>query len=243
MKTYTPSQNLKSDVFKWFAIKPPITIEQLKTAFKKKAIELHPDTGGNHAEFIKMKSVYDEAVSRLHDLNGPAINDGISDAYDYARSYGFNTKPYSNYYNNFWNPKWYDTPPKQKSKYTFLQFLRDFPELILTGSRARHTNSPSAPYNYYVEFDQSLYAELRGKGFEVKLTDNSFRTDVLTFKMLINKDLNCGIQFVLTKDFTRKQEVEAIMNTLFFGIRITDNNYITVYNRAIASLDLSKVKP
>ena len=40
-----------------------VTLKQLKSAFRKKAIETHPDKGGNTEDFIEVKKAYDAIVS------------------------------------------------------------------------------------------------------------------------------------------------------------------------------------
>jgi len=43
----------------------PTTKAQVKAAYKKKARSCHPDFGGDHEAFIKLKSAYDEAMRRF----------------------------------------------------------------------------------------------------------------------------------------------------------------------------------
>jgi curved DNA-binding protein CbpA len=40
-------------------VDPPLTIEDLKQAFRKKARSTHPDKGGCGDEFIEVKEAYD----------------------------------------------------------------------------------------------------------------------------------------------------------------------------------------
>lgn len=38
----------------------PFTLEQLKAAYRKKALEAHPDTGGSHEAFLALSDAYQE---------------------------------------------------------------------------------------------------------------------------------------------------------------------------------------
>jgi hypothetical protein len=42
-----------------------LTIEDLRSEFRRLCIELHPDKGGTHEQFIEMKKEYDECLSRF----------------------------------------------------------------------------------------------------------------------------------------------------------------------------------
>lgn len=41
-----------------------MSIEQLRTQFREYCLELHPDKGGDHKEFIEMKAEYDKVIER-----------------------------------------------------------------------------------------------------------------------------------------------------------------------------------
>jgi len=44
-------------------IEPPINIDDLKKAYRKKALKVHPDkTGGDSSEFLKVKDAYDKLM-------------------------------------------------------------------------------------------------------------------------------------------------------------------------------------
>ena len=42
-------------------IAPPVHTEQVKNAYRLRSKSVHPDTGGNHAAFIRLQSAYEEA--------------------------------------------------------------------------------------------------------------------------------------------------------------------------------------
>lgn len=47
----------------FFGVELPVSADELKTAFRTKSLELHPDKGGDAEKFIEMKDVYDFLVS------------------------------------------------------------------------------------------------------------------------------------------------------------------------------------
>lgn len=57
------------------------TEEQLKKEFRKKALKLHPDMGGNEAEFVKLTQEYKFWKKKLHasknDLTKIAVGDTV----------------------------------------------------------------------------------------------------------------------------------------------------------------------
>jgi hypothetical protein len=46
-------------------VAPGASLEEVKAAFRRKALEHHPDRGGDAAAFIAMKRAYDRLVRRL----------------------------------------------------------------------------------------------------------------------------------------------------------------------------------
>jgi hypothetical protein len=50
------------EAYRILDIKPPFTEQELKSCFRKKAHELHPDKGGNEKLFIKAKEAYELLV-------------------------------------------------------------------------------------------------------------------------------------------------------------------------------------
>src|SRR6478736_5926551 len=41
---------------------PPLELEDVKAAYKAKALEHHPDRGGNPSQFIRVKDAYEQAL-------------------------------------------------------------------------------------------------------------------------------------------------------------------------------------
>lgn len=56
-------QGSKPACFEILGIDYPATIDQIKRAYRLKAKDLHPDTGGNEADFVKLKDAYDTALN------------------------------------------------------------------------------------------------------------------------------------------------------------------------------------
>jgi len=58
-------------------VAPEATPEELSSAYRKKALKLHPDKGGNEDEFKAMKSAYDILKDphkrKIYDAHGPAV--------------------------------------------------------------------------------------------------------------------------------------------------------------------------
>lgn len=52
------------DPHKILGVAPESSLEELKAAFRKKALEHHPDTGGSAETFIALKRAYDSIVKR-----------------------------------------------------------------------------------------------------------------------------------------------------------------------------------
>jgi curved DNA-binding protein CbpA len=52
------------DPHKILGVSPESSLEELKSAFRKKALEHHPDTGGSAETFIALKRAYDSIVKR-----------------------------------------------------------------------------------------------------------------------------------------------------------------------------------
>lgn len=47
--------------YELLSIYPPLSLEDLKKAYRKKALKVHPDkTGGDSSEFLKVKDAYDK---------------------------------------------------------------------------------------------------------------------------------------------------------------------------------------
>ncbi len=42
-------------------IAPPITSDRIRSAYRSRSKALHPDSGGSHAEFVRLQEAYDEA--------------------------------------------------------------------------------------------------------------------------------------------------------------------------------------
>lgn len=61
------------------------TLEELKKAYRKLAIKLHPDRGGDSNEFIRMKDEYDKLFSRLN--TSKETNETYSNIIDALISY------------------------------------------------------------------------------------------------------------------------------------------------------------
>jgi len=59
---FSPTQ-IPELVQRYFYLALPVSIEDLKRAFRNRSKELHPDAGGDHEEFICMKQVYDLVMS------------------------------------------------------------------------------------------------------------------------------------------------------------------------------------
>lgn len=51
-----------------------VTLKQLTSAFRKKAIETHPDKGGDAQEFIKVKLAFDFIVKRGPDIPAGGVD-------------------------------------------------------------------------------------------------------------------------------------------------------------------------
>jgi hypothetical protein len=45
--------------------------EEIRRAFKERAMTAHPDQGGSDAEFVALKSAYEEALRHLRSRRGP----------------------------------------------------------------------------------------------------------------------------------------------------------------------------
>jgi hypothetical protein len=43
-------------------IAPPFTLGQVRSAYRAKSKEVHPDAGGDHSEFIRLQSAYEQAI-------------------------------------------------------------------------------------------------------------------------------------------------------------------------------------
>lgn len=54
-----------------------MNIEELRTKFREFCLELHPDKGGKHEDFIEMKAEYDKVILRA--ANSEAIKAGTED--------------------------------------------------------------------------------------------------------------------------------------------------------------------
>ena len=53
----------RSNSYELLGIEPPICIDTLKTSYRRKALQCHPDkTGGSGELFIKVKEAYDELL-------------------------------------------------------------------------------------------------------------------------------------------------------------------------------------
>lgn len=50
------------DGFNVLGLSPPCTQAEVRRAYKRLALKLHPDQGGNHQDFIKLKQAHDSAL-------------------------------------------------------------------------------------------------------------------------------------------------------------------------------------
>lgn len=71
-KYITPAEGA-AIAFTWFQLKVPITLEQLKTAYRKQALILHPDKGGATAEFQAMQEAYHKLTSCMAVFDEPQV--------------------------------------------------------------------------------------------------------------------------------------------------------------------------
>ncbi len=61
------------DCFADLGLTPPVTIKEVKAAYKRLALERHPDQGGTTEEFQKLQASYEAALKLLADTVGPEI--------------------------------------------------------------------------------------------------------------------------------------------------------------------------
>ena len=75
-ETYVGSYRCRHDCY-GPEVKPDATQDELASAYKKCALKLHPDKGGDPEEFKAMKAAFDVLKDpqkrQLYDAHGPAI--------------------------------------------------------------------------------------------------------------------------------------------------------------------------
>ncbi len=59
-KRYKPQEDLRKIL--GLTIKGEITLKQIKSAYKKRAKEIHPDRGGSHEAFCQLQSAYESLM-------------------------------------------------------------------------------------------------------------------------------------------------------------------------------------
>lgn len=57
------SHDAPRGAFSLLGLPPVATIEQIKYAYRRRAMELHPDRGGNPAAMIRLNAAYEEAIA------------------------------------------------------------------------------------------------------------------------------------------------------------------------------------
>lgn len=55
--------------YEMLGIQPNASIEEIKTAYRKKAGKYHPDKGGNSDDFYRLKAAYEFALSQYSEEN------------------------------------------------------------------------------------------------------------------------------------------------------------------------------
>ena len=60
---------------------------QIKRAYRKKALIHHPDKGGNHEQFLILQTAFEYLRDQVYDTNGPQIHDFTTQREDFGTTY------------------------------------------------------------------------------------------------------------------------------------------------------------
>lgn len=63
-KSVPPPENEPGSIWELLAVSKDATLRELKAAYRKRAVELHPDRGGDPAVFRRLLAAYEEAQKR-----------------------------------------------------------------------------------------------------------------------------------------------------------------------------------
>lgn len=58
------------ECFMLLELKPPVDRAEIKKAYRRKAMETHPDHGGDHSAFIAVQGAYEQALSYMGATHG-----------------------------------------------------------------------------------------------------------------------------------------------------------------------------
>ena len=101
----------KADYYDILGVKKDASADEIKKAFRKKAVELHPDKGGDEKAFKEVNEAYevlsDKEKRKQYDMFGSNYNFSGGDNFD-PRNYGFRTSynssnmgEFSDFFNKF----------------------------------------------------------------------------------------------------------------------------------------------